>query len=81
MIHMIGLLRSTVDYIVGTISSFPTNKYDCVLSQHMSIILIVKVGQFLRVVHRWLTHHRDGPSHKNTHKNKFNIKVNVYLTY
>jgi hypothetical protein len=49
---MIGLLRSTVDYIVGTVSSFPTNKYDCVLSQHMSIILIVKVGQFLRVVHR-----------------------------
>jgi hypothetical protein len=39
---MTGLLRSTIDCIVGTTSPFPVNimKYDCVSSQHTSIILV-----------------------------------------
>jgi hypothetical protein len=38
---MIGLLRSTIDCIAGTGSSFSTNKYDCVASQRTIIILVI----------------------------------------
>jgi hypothetical protein len=39
---MTDLLRSTIDCIAGTASSFPTNimKYDCVLLQRTNIILV-----------------------------------------
>jgi hypothetical protein len=56
MVHMIGLLRSTIDCIAGTTLPFPTNKYDCVPSQRtgyytsvfkrfasQSIIALVKI--------------------------------------
>jgi hypothetical protein len=38
-VHMIGLLRLTIDCIAGIASSFPTNKYNYVPSQHTDIIL------------------------------------------
>jgi hypothetical protein len=44
---MTGLLRSTIDYITCTTSSFSTNimKYDCVLLQCTCIILVYAINE------------------------------------
>jgi hypothetical protein len=41
-IHMVGLLRSTIDCIAGTVLPFLINiiKYDCVPSQRTDIIAV-----------------------------------------
>jgi hypothetical protein len=41
-VHMIGLLRSTINCIAGMALLFPTNiiKYDCVPSQRTDIIAV-----------------------------------------